>query len=574
MLAPGLYFLAAAIWLACVNGEPFVLHERRDGAPDAFTSAGAAPGDTMLSLRMNLAQNNLPGLEAALDAVSSPASPWYGQWLSKDEVEFFSRPSERTVKAVTTWLAENGVEHTAVPSAGDWIAINVSVAKANRMFDADFSVFKHSESGRQIVRTLQYSIPASLTGHIRLVTPATSFPPLQRSRPFKILASRAVVPETIVTVSPEGTPAASCNTAITPSCLQALYNIPTTAATSKTNRIGVVSFIDQWANNADLATFLRAFRTDIPPTTAFTLTTLDGGSNPQSSSQAGVEANLDIQYTVGLATGVPVNFISVGENNADGADEGFLDVTTNLLGQPAPPQVLTTSFGFDERDLSIAAATALCNAYMQLGARGVSVIFSAGDGGVGGGQSQTCTTFLPTFPGGCPFVTVVGATQGIPEVAASFSSGGFSNTFAVPSYQTTAVRTYIAGLGTQFAGRYNTTGRGFPDVAAMGNAVEVVVAGLHGTVSGTEASSPIFASVIGLLNDALVAQGKPVLGFLNPWLYANPGMFNDIKTGSNPGCNTAGFSAKAGWDPVTGLGTPNYTLMRAAAGVDAPGCSC
>ncbi|KAK0184309.1 hypothetical protein F5146DRAFT_938685, partial [Armillaria mellea] len=49
-------------------------------------------------------------------------------------------------------------------------------------------------------------------------------------------------------------------------------------------------------------------------------------------------------------------------------------------------------------------------------------------------------------------------------------------------------------------------------------------------------SSPIFASVISLINDRLVAAGKPVLGFLNPFLYAHPSAFFDITTGSNPGC--------------------------------------
>jgi len=38
---------------------------------------------------------------------------------------------------------------------------------------------------------------------------------------------------------------------------------------------------------------------------------------------------------------------------------------------------------------------------------------------------------------------------------------------------------------------------------------------------------------------------------------------DDITSGSNPGCGTAGFSAVSGWDPVTGLGTPNYLKMLA-----------
>ena len=48
--------------------------------------------------------------------------------------------------------------------------------------------------------------------------------------------------------------------------------------------------------------------------------------------------NLDIQYTVGVATGVPTIFITVGENNSDGVD-GFIDIINALNAESAPPQV-------------------------------------------------------------------------------------------------------------------------------------------------------------------------------------------------------------------------------------------
>ena len=66
--------------------------------------------------------------------------------------------------------------------------------------------------------------------------------------------------------------------------------------------------------------------------------------------------NLDIQYTVGLATGVPIDFISVGEDFQDGDLEGFLDIINFLLGETAPPQVLTTSYGQNENTVSRAMA--------------------------------------------------------------------------------------------------------------------------------------------------------------------------------------------------------------------------
>jgi len=85
-------------------------------------------------------------------------------------------------------------------------------------------------------------------------------------------------------------------------------------------------------------------------------------------------------------------------------------------------------------------------------------------------------------------------------------------------------------------------------------------------VGGTSCSAPTFSGIVSLLNDIRFANKKNPLGFLNPWLYqtaVNPqaGAFQDITTGHNTGCGTNGFSAIAGWDPVTGYGTPNYSNL-------------
>ncbi|EMD37174.1 hypothetical protein CERSUDRAFT_137710, partial [Gelatoporia subvermispora B] len=360
---------------------------------------------------------------------------------------------------------------------------------------------------------------------------------------------------------------ASCSSEVTPSCLQELYGIPFTPATQSLNSIGVSGFQEQFANEADLKTFLGNFRPDVPSTTTFLLDTVDGGTNTQTRSDAEIEANLDIQYTVGVATNVPNTFISVGEVNEDGID-GFLDEINFLLSLANPPQVLSTSYGFNEADVSSQIATNLCNAYAQLGARGTSIIFPSGDGGVAGSESESCTAFIPTFPSTCPFVTSVGATQGnSPEVAASFTSGGFSNLFSTPSYQSCEVSNYLASLGSTNSGRFNRTGRAYPDISAQGADVVIVLQGETGTVSGTSASAPIVASIIALINDRLFAAGGSSLGFLNPLIYAFPEVFTDITSGNNPGCNTNGFPAIDGWDPVAGLGSPNFALLLALFGL-------
>ena len=212
----------------------------------------------------------------------------------------------------------------------------------------------------------------------------------------------------------------------------------------------------------------------------------------------------------------------------------------------------------------------LCNKYAQLGARGVSLLFSSGDGGVAGSGNTSCTTFIPTFPSTCPFVTSVGASKGFPETAAGLSAGGFSNIFGTPDYQSSFVHHYVASLGDgTYQGLYNISGRAYPDVAAQGVAYKVVIGGRAALLDGTSASTPVFASVVALLNDRLAAKGKSPLGFLNPLLYSSAGQaaLNDVVSGTNPGCGTSGFPAAQGWDPVTGLGTPDFAKLARAVGV-------
>lgn len=145
-----------------------------------------------------------------------------------------------------------------------------------------------------------------------------------------------------------------------------------------------------------------------------------------------------------------------------------------------------------------------------------------------------------------------------------YSGGGFSNIFSMPAYQAEAVSHYITQYPPPYgADRFNTSGnsRGLPDVSANGALYNVAVDGSFQPVSGTSAATPVFGSVIALINGERLKLGKKPVGFINPVLYAHPYILNDVTKGNNPGCGTSGFEAQPGWDPVTGLGTPNFKKM-------------
>ena len=146
------------------------------------------------------------------------------------------------------------------------------------------------------------------------------------------------------------------------------------------------------------------------------------------------------------------------------------------------------------------------------------------------------------------------------------SGGGFSNTFGIPSYQSADVAAYLKNPSANLpkSSYYNATGRGYPDIAALGGTKTpycIATNGFFEGVAGTSASSPTAAGVFAKLNGLRFKNGKAALGFLNPFIYQNAAAFNDVTSGCNNNGGSAGFTAVKGWDPATGVGTPDYSKL-------------
>ncbi len=260
--------------------------------------------------------------------------------------------------------------------------------------------------------------------------------------------------------------------------------------------------------------FLQKFRPEAAADAFnFTVTTIAGGSDQQTplnstalTAGTGLEGNLDAETIIAITHPTPLFTFNTGGQppfypdaaTPTDTNEPYLTWVQYILAQQNIPQVISTSYGDDEQSVPLSYATSVCNSFAQLGARGVSLIFSSGDNGVGNGAScqtndgKNTTTFLPGFPAGCPYVTTVGATKNVnPEIVAVdpvngfVSGGGFSNYFARPSYQDSVVPAYITSLNGRFKNLFNASGRGYPDIAAQGFHYLVVWNGTVVSLDGT-----------------------------------------------------------------------------------------
>lgn len=231
-----------------------------------------------------------------------------------------------------------------------------------------------------------------------------------------------------------------------------------------------------------------------------------------------------------------------------------------------------------------------------MGLRGITVLIAGGDDGVTGLRpefekipaAEICKQSGPQWPTSSPYITTVGATMLLADVQQSAkpffrtkeevicsvenggiitSGGGFSNIYPMPEYQRKVVERYLTTRNIPTTpGFFNSSGRAYPDVAALGAGYLVIMNGRLSSVSGTSASTPVFGAMVTLWNDARLNAGKSPLGFINPLLYYlaenHVDAFHDVVVGNNGaprGGNTPcqdSFTASGGWDAVSGLARP------------------
>ncbi|KAI1846330.1 hypothetical protein JX266_007535 [Neoarthrinium moseri] len=569
-------------------------------------AVGPADPSTVVHASVIFHQPRLEEAETLLLEISNPQSDKFGQYLDRQALEELFAPSEESQRKVLEWLESAGIEtkQARLRKASASIEFPATISQMEGLLKTEYQMSHDSRTGKRQLTSSAHIIPKGLEDHVHFVT-VTAGAPVEPNKPnLKRRSQPSAVSPLALRDTHTPTDLRNCSLSWTPSCIRDLYGIPLGTEAAPNNSMGIFGYGDAY-NQADLDNFWGKYVEFIPQGTAPTVNSINGATAP--GPRVDGEQILDLQMAYPIVWPQEVVVFQTPYNNRggignafldavdaeyctfDGGDDPVLDVTYPIFGGWQGPamcgtynvtNVVSISYAPDEKDLTPHYVQRQCTEWMKLALRGVTVLVASGDTGVQGGMGCMLgpggvTSFSPLFPGSCPYVTAVGATQvdfngsEAQEVAVYdpkhnfYSGGGFSNVNAQPAYQKEAVAKYFSAHDPKYPeGTYNKSGRAFPDVALLGanvtisDRMEIVVSG------GTSAAAPLFGAMINRINDERLLAGKKPIGFLNQILYQHPEVFTDITVNNNPGCGTEGFQAAEGWDPVTGLGSPKFPALR------------
>jgi subtilase family serine protease len=297
------------------------------------------------------------------------------------------------------------------------------------------------------------------------------------------------------------------------------------------------------------------------------------------------EISLDVQWAHAIAPRANITLVLSASDHDSDIESARAYAVNNQLGD-----VISQSFGEAEICEEPSLVAAQHQDFANATRNGVTVFASSGDDGAGQPTCDGTSLFLSaSTPASDPLVTAVGGTQleaaryclvvldctpalnpppGTYESEVVWnesltgfgaSGGGFSVLYGTPSYQKSA----LPPSGKQL---------GVPDVsytAAVlhGVLVYLDIPGLAADFylfGGTSVGTPQWSAIVAIADQK---AGRD-LGFINKALYrigqAPPhyaASFFDVTSGNNSFGGVSGYSAAPGWDPATGLGSPDTVQL-------------
>ena len=579
---------------------------------------GHASSTQVVGFRLYLGWRNAAAAEALARAVSDPKSASYRHYLSPAQFRSTFAPTAAQATAVHNWLKASGFVIVNTPANRHFIAAQGTVRQIETAFATTINVYRVSGMKlRAPARDL--SVPTTIAPlisgaigidqsyefiHSNTVVDKNAPPSagFRNSPPLSTFWAEKVSPYAYPTGFTDLSSPATAPWTVkgyTPAQIKGAYGISGYDGAGQTVAIidayaspTILQDVNQWSTNRGLPTMTSGQFTQVVPPGIFRRP-----QNPRQDPQGWYgEETLDVEAVHGMAPAAKIVYVGAPNNYQD------LDAALNHVVDRHLAQIVTNSYGWHGEFLPPGFIKPYNQTLVQAAIEGIGVYFSSGDSG---DETSVLGVASADFPASSPWVTAVGGTSlgvsaantrqletgwGTSTYACNKttlvctraawlygSGGGVSRVFAKPSYQASIT----------------ATGRAVPDVAALGDPQTGLLIGQTQTfpdgayydeyrIGGTSLSSPIFAGLMALADQA---AGSPH-GFANPLFYAHAGAFYDVlsvKTAVarrnfvnsvDASQGTSDFlrtfddysgsptqSTHAGWDNVTGLGTPTQDFL-------------
>jgi hypothetical protein len=545
--------------------------------PAGSAARGVLPQSSVIDATVALQPRDAAALSAYAQAVSTPGSVDYHHFLSVAQFAQRFAPDADHVASVRAALQAQGL--TPGPLAANGLSFDVT-ATAGRMSTAFATSFERyrTPSGRSVfANTTAPALPDSVSGLVQGVIGLDSLAVPKPAGLVRAPRSRAHARTTTAhdATAPGESPAcgpASATGGYTAAQIASAYGLSDLYAQGDGGSGSTIAVFElEPYLQSDIANYESCYGTN----TSVTNIPVDGG--PGTGAGQG-EAALDIEDLIGLAPNSSILVYS-GKNTGASAIDTYRAIVTQDRAK-----VISTSWGLCEPQEGSAAATTESTLFQEAAIQGQTMFAASGDFGVHDCfRNYGSTRVAVDDPASQPYVTGVGGTSlsaaGPPPSETVWNSrwnngnsggatgGGVSILWGQPSYQAGVALPQSATT----CGVSTTSCREVPDVAADADILtgySIYYSGHWSIFGGTSAAAPTWGALAALANSSSACTGRTV-GFANPALYQAArtdygAYFNDVTTGNNSFDTLTGFSAAAGYDMASGLGSPKGGPIAAA----------
>ena len=547
-LSASLLTVIAMVSIASVVGRAqmqslMTRHVREVTVNGQASSVGRLPATQVMRLVVVLPLRHEPELEDFLQELYDPASPSYRHFLTVQEFTARFGPSPEDYDAVLHFAEANGLAVVGTSRNRLNVDVEAPVADIEKALHVTMGVYQHPTENRTFYapsREPAVDLPFQLWHIAGLDNYSIPRPLFSRHANLRVNAN--------------ATTGSGPDASFLGSDMRAAY-YEGTALTGSGQSLGLLEYY-----GVDLAD-LNTYYTNVGQTNnvPITLLSTDGSSTScVYPSCDDTEQTLDLTQALGMAPGLSSLVVYVG-----GTDSAIF----NAMATASPLNAqLSSSWIWSPADPS------KDNPYFEeFAAQGQNLFQASGDSSAWDYYTYPADDVYLTSVGGTDLQTGSAGGSWSSETAWADGGGGISpNRFAIPSWQTATA----SGCP-----KCSKTYRNGPDVSANANFTFYVCADQIPCVAnewgGTSFAAPMWAGYLALANQQSVANGKGLIGFINPTLYtiglgsSYDSDFHDITSGSN------GYSATTGYDLATGWGSPNGSgLINALAGTpSSPGFS-